>query len=164
MEIAVITVSDRSYNKEREDLSGKLLIDYLKSKYNNIFYEIVPDDINIIKKVIKKFVKKNINLILTTGGTGFSKRDVTPEATRKIIDKEAPGITEYIRRVNSLEYNINSYLSRAICGIKNNSIILNLPGSPDGALKCYKIAEELLIHTVKLINGEIKDCFKSFNS
>ncbi len=159
MEIAVITVSDRSYKGEREDLSGPALIEYLKPKAGNIFYEIVPDDISLIKKAINKFVKKNVSLILTTGGTGFAKRDVTPEATKKVIDKEASGITEYIRRVNS-ENSINSYLSRAICGIKNNSIILNLPGSPDGALKCYQIAEKLLDHGIKLINGEIKDCAK----
>ncbi|HOL56061.1 MAG TPA: MogA/MoaB family molybdenum cofactor biosynthesis protein [Spirochaetota bacterium] len=157
MEIAVITVSDRSYNGIREDKTGPILIEYLESKGNKVFYELVPDDIRLIKKVLTKFIKKSIPLILTNGGTGFAKRDVTPEATKKVIKKEAPGIMEYIRMENS-KNSINSYLSRGICGIKNKTIILNLPGSPQGALQCYKIVEQLIEHGINLINENIKDC------
>lgn len=159
MVIGVITVSDRSFKGIREDMTGPTLIEYLKSKDNEVIYKLVPDDIGKIKSALNKFIKKNIPLIITNGGTGFAKRDVTPEATKKIIEKEASGIMEYIRIENS-KNSINSYLSRGVCGIKNNSIIINLPGSPDGALQCYKIVENLLEHGIKLLNGEIKDCNK----
>jgi molybdenum cofactor synthesis domain-containing protein len=162
LKIAVITISDRSFKGEREDLTGKQLINYLKEKStdNLILYKIIPDEKEIIKKELTYHSKaEKVNVILTCGGTGFAKRDVTPEATGEIIQKLAPGIAELIRYENSKK-NINSYLSRGICGIFEDTIIINLPGSPDGALSCYKIVEPLLNHGVELINGSIKDCKK----
>jgi molybdenum cofactor synthesis domain-containing protein len=94
---------------------------------------------------------------LTCGGTGFAKRDVTPEATRELIEKEAPGVAEFMR-IENFKNNKNSFLSRGVCGVLNDTVIVNLPGSPNGALESYKIIEKLLSHCLGLINGDIKNC------
>ncbi|HPO49388.1 MAG TPA: MogA/MoaB family molybdenum cofactor biosynthesis protein [Spirochaetota bacterium] len=161
MEIAVVIVSDRSSRGERDDITGPELIDYLKSDgISQVIYRLVPDDKEAIKKNLNELIAMKINLILTSGGTGFAKRDLTPEATREVIEKEAPGIAEFIR-IENYKNSKNSFLSRGVCGIKNETIILNLPGSPKGALESYKIVEKLIPHCVSLINGSISDCLAS---
>jgi molybdopterin adenylyltransferase len=157
--IVVITVSDRSYAGERKDVTGPELINYLKDKTDLIEYKLIPDDMDMIKGELIKYSKiEKADLILTCGGTGFSKKDITPESTLEIIEREAPGIMEYIRSENAKK-SPRSYLSRGICGIIGETIIINLPGSPDGAVCSYKIAEPLLSHCIELLKGEIKDCF-----
>jgi len=157
LKIALVIASDRSFRGERDDLTGPLVIEYLKKDKNEVFYQIIPDEKDIIKQTLLDFVGKNVNLILTSGGTGFAKRDVTPEATKEVIEKEAPGIAEYMRAENA-KNSKNSFLSRGICGIKNETLIINLPGSPNGALECYKIVEPLLNHAIQLLTNSIKDC------
>lgn len=159
MEIALITISDRASTGEREDLTGPGLRDYINARYNyKVHYEVISDDFKIIKKTLKRLSDNtNINIILTCGGTGFSSRDNTPEATKAIIEKEAPGIPELMRIENAKNHQ-NSFLSRGICGIRKRSVIINLPGSPNGALENFKIIEKIIIHGVSLLNRDIKNC------
>jgi len=160
--IAVVIVSDRSSRGERKDLTGPKLIDYLQSKniYENpILYKVIPDEKEIIKNTLLEYAKDRVNIVLTSGGTGFAKRDVTPEATKEVIEKEAPGIAEFIR-IENYKNSKNSFLSRGVCGIINETIIVNLPGSPNGALDSFKIVENLLPHCVSLVCGLVKDCAK----
>ena len=159
MKIAVLTISDRSYNGLREDITGKNLIDYIKKEgiYTEIKGKILPDEKELIKKELLELSNKYVNLILTCGGTGFGKRDVTPEATMEVLDREAPGLQEYIRFENN-KVNKNAFLSRGRSGVVNNTIVVNLPGSPDGALSCYKIISKMIEHPLSLLSGVIKDC------
>ncbi|MBP7552573.1 MAG: MogA/MoaB family molybdenum cofactor biosynthesis protein [Spirochaetes bacterium] len=159
MTILVLTISDRSHKGEREDLTGPRLTEYIKYQENNeVYYDISPDEKAVIKEKILYYIKeRKVQIVLTCGGTGFAKRDVTPEATKELVEKEAPGIAEYMRLEN-FKNNKNSFLSRGICGILNDSIIINLPGSPNGALESYKIIENLLLHCVALLKGDIKNC------
>lgn len=159
MEIALIIVSDRSYNGEREDRTGPLLQDYLKSRGGKVEYLLLPDDKEMIKEGLLRFSRAGKELILTSGGTGFAPRDLTPEATKEVLEREAPGLSELIRYKNAANSK-NSYLSRGVCGTIGRSVIINLPGSPGGALDCYKIVEELLNHACSLLQGEVKDCAK----
>lgn len=161
MTISVIIVSDRCSKGERKDLTGEKLLEYLRSqKYDIMDYMVIPDEKDLIKETLIKISNEKVNLIITSGGTGFAKRDVTPEATKEVIEKEAAGIAEFMRLENS-KNTPNSFLSRGTCGILKESIILNLPGSPNGALESFKVAEPLLSHCVSLVCGEVKDCAPS---
>lgn len=158
--VAIITVSDRSSRGERDDLSGPAIEKWAVSQ-NYLIKEkiIIPDEKDLISAQLTKFSDENINLILTTGGTGFAKRDVTPEATRAVIQKEAPGFGEAMR-ASSLKITPHAMLSRAIAGIRNNSLIINLPGSPKGAIENLQAIEKALPHAISLLNGEVTDCGK----
>lgn len=131
---SVITVSDRAYRKEYEDLSGPNLVSILKEKgYEVVFTTIVPDEYDQIKKAILTCIDElNIHLVITSGGTGFSKRDITPEVTKDVIEREVPGIPE-VMRMESMKITDRACLSRSVCGIRKNSLILNLPGSKKGS-------------------------------
>lgn len=157
----VITVSDRCYNNLREDLTGPDVSQLLISNgYNVIENEIVPDDVFMIKEALNKAVSANINLIITAGGTGFSKRDVTPEATLDVIERATPGISEYIR-MKSMEITPRGMLSRGVSGIKNNSLIINLPGSPKAACENLSFVLEPVEHGLKMLLSESADCANS---
>ncbi len=118
---------------------------------------VLPDEEKLIVKELKKNIDEKINLILTTGGTGFSTRDVTPEATRKVIEKEAPGIAEAMR-ISSMKYTNRAMLSRGICGIKNQTVILNLPGSPKACKENLEAVIEPLIHGIETLVGSATEC------
>ena len=154
----VITVSDRCFNNIRVDEAGptvkKLLEEY---NYEVCDIVIVPDEINNIAEQLKKAVNDNINIVVTTGGTGFSKRDVTPEATKLVVEREAAGISEYMR-MKSIEITPRGMLSRGVCGIKNNSIIINLPGSPKAARENLLFVIDSLEHGLKMLLSEQSDC------
>ncbi len=156
----VITVSDRCYNKEREDFSGTVVKQLLED--NSYLVEeavIIPDEKGTIIDTLNFFVNKNVSLIVTTGGTGFSKRDITPEATKAVIEREAPGIAEYMR-YKSLEITPRAMLSRSVCGIKNNSLLINLPGSPKAAAENLSAVIDTLKHGLDVLNSKINDCAK----
>lgn len=149
--VNILTVSDRSYRGERADKSGPTIIDFLKENDFLIHdYQIVPDEMEYIKNALAKWVEEKIPLIFTTGGTGFAPRDITPEATLAIIEKETPGISEYLR-YKSFQITPHATLSRAVSGIKNHSLIINLPGSPKAARECLEFLLPVLPHAIELI-------------
>ncbi len=154
----VITVSDRCYTNRRVDEAGpavkKLLEEY---NFNVSNVVIVPDEISYIADELEKAVNENINLIVTSGGTGFSKRDVTPEATKCVIEREASGISEFMR-MKSMEITPRGMLSRGVSGIKNNSLIINLPGSPKAAIENLSFVISSLEHGLKMLLSEQTDC------
>lgn len=152
--VAVITISDRSFRNERPDLSGPALINYVKSLGWKVdFYEIVSDDLELIEKALRKAVADlHVDLILTTGGTGLATRDNTPEATQRVIEKSIPGLAEYMRQVG-FSQNPNALLSRAVTGMSNGKLIINLPGSPNGAINSLQSIVEVIPHAIGIINN-----------
>lgn len=149
--VAVLTVSDRSHRGERLDKSGPVIIDLLK--LNNFIihdYKITPDETEEIVSFLSGWINENIPLIFTTGGTGFAPRDKTPEATKLIIEKETPGISEYLR-YKSYQITPHATLSRGVSGIKSNSLIINLPGSPKAAKECIEFLLPVLPHAIELM-------------
>lgn len=153
LKISVITVSDRAYSGEYEDRSGPAIVKVLEESGINtkIHCVIVPDDKNKIKNELELNLGKDY--IFTTGGTGISPRDFTPDVTRQFCDYELPGIQEYLR-AESLKETPFALFSRGFCGIKGRTIIVNFPGSVKGAAFCSKLMIPLLEHGVKMIRGE----------
>jgi len=155
----IITVSDKGSRGQREDLSSEAIRLILgKIEAQVIGYEIVPDEIDLIQKAIVDAADNlKADLILTTGGTGLSTRDVTPEATRAVIEKLVPGISEIIR-MESFKKTPMAILSRAIAGIRKNSLIINLPGSPKGVRESLGIILGALPHGIAILKGEDSEC------
>jgi len=149
---AILTVSDRSSRGERPDESGPRLQAFLREQgWDIVGYAIVPDDIEAIRqKIIEWCDRDSPDLILTTGGTGVSPRDVTPEATQTVIERPLPGIAEAMR-AESLKITPHGMLSRATAGIRKRTIIINLPGSPKGALENLKVILPALPHAIALL-------------
>ncbi|MDL1956067.1 MAG: MogA/MoaB family molybdenum cofactor biosynthesis protein [Candidatus Desulfofervidus auxilii] len=157
--VGVLTISDKGSKGEREDKSGKLLQEILKkSGFEIKAYTIVPDEeIAIIEKLKEWTDKKQLDLILTTGGTGLTPRDVTPEATQKIIEKIIPGIEEALR-IEGMKKTPFSILSRGIAGIRKKTLIINLPGSPKAVQESMEIILPILFHAIDKIKGDLKEC------
>ena len=156
--IGIITVSDRSSRGERDDLSGPEIKKWSEKMNFTVIDEIiVPDEADVIKKTLIELSDKGLDLVLTTGGTGFAPRDVTPEATRAVIEREAPGFTE-VMRMRSLQITPHAMLSRAVSGIRKSTLIINLPGSPKGARENLEFIESAIPHALKLLKNEVKDC------
>jgi molybdenum cofactor synthesis domain-containing protein len=155
LNFAILTVSDRSAIGEREDLSGPALVNAISNAgWVPVQTQIVPDDMDEISRVLIEWSDRgDIQVILTTGGTGFSPRDVTPEATRQVIDRPAPGIAETMRS-ESLKITPHAMLSRAEAGIRKTTLIVNLPGSPKGALENFRIIAPVLSHAVQLLEDD----------
>lgn len=154
IKIGIITVSDRSFRGEREDLSGPLIKKMINDLGKVIDYEIVPDEKSIISQTIKKMVDElMVDLVLTTGGTGLSSRDVTPEATREVIEKEIPGFGE-IMRIKGFEKTPYALLSRAIAGKRKKSLIINLPGSPKAVKENLELILPVTPHALDIIKGK----------
>ena len=152
---AIITVSDtRGIDN---DLSGDKLVELLTSLDAVIAERIVTtDDLENLRNIIYSLTEREeINLIMTTGGTGFGPRDNTPEATRAVIEREAPGLAEAIRRETAAKTPM-AMLSRGICGIRGNTLIINLPGSPKGVEECFEVIRPVLAHAIRLVNGDTK--------
>ncbi len=149
---AILTISD-TRNKTNDE-SGKGIMELLKKDFELCAYDIVKDDKQAIKDILIHYADTlGVDVILTTGGTGLSPRDVTPEATAEVIDRQVPGISEFIR-IEGLQHTEKSMLSRGISGIRKNSLIINLPGSPKGARESLNTVLKILPHAVSMLKGE----------
>jgi len=155
---AILIASDRSFSNKRPDSTGPGLEKRLSFLgYRKITREIVPDDIQAISSLLKKWIwVDRIHLILISGGTGVSPTDVTPEATMNIIERRIPGMEEAMRSASS-KITPFAMLSRAVVGAVANSLIVNLPGSPKGAIENLRVIEPAIEHALLLINGEKPD-------
>jgi molybdenum cofactor synthesis domain-containing protein len=152
MKIAILTISDRGAAGESEDKSGPLIAQIISQRttWNIAQQEIIPDDQPTIARTLLQWCEAGYNLILTTGGTGFAPRDVTPEATRQVIEREAPGIAEALR-AESLKITRHAMLSRAVAGIRGQTLIINLPGSPKAVKENLDILLPILPHALALL-------------
>jgi molybdopterin adenylyltransferase len=155
---AVLIASDRAYNGVRPDKTGPGLKSYLEILgYPVASLEVVPDDKHAIVTVLNKWIEiDGINLILVSGGTGLSPRDITPEATLEVIERRIPGMEEAMRQTSFKKYP-HAILSRAVAGCAGGSLIIDLPGSPQGALDNLKVIEPALMHALELITGGTPD-------
>jgi molybdopterin adenylyltransferase len=151
----VVTVSDS--RRETDDISGKTLVELLNSIGAEIVEKfIVSDDFDHLRQTLYVLTEREeVNLIVTTGGTGFAERDNTPEATRAVVEKEAPGLAEAMRLETS-RINPKAMLSRGVCGIRNNTLIINLPGSPKAVRECFAVIKDVLPHAVSLLAGNTR--------
>jgi molybdopterin adenylyltransferase len=157
--VAILTISDRGSKGEREDSSGPLIQDMVKDlPAEVVHYEIIPDEKDEIIKSLKKSADHlKADLILTTGGTGLSPRDVTPDATLKVIEKEVPGFSEAMR-AESLKKTPHAMISRAIVGIRGSSLIVNLPGSPKSVRENLSVILPALPHALSKLKGDPSEC------
>jgi molybdenum cofactor synthesis domain-containing protein len=153
--IAILTVSDRSSSGERPDASGPALEEVIIAQgWQVVHKDIVPDDFDLLRDTLSGWADGGeFDVILTTGGTGFSPRDVTPEATQAVVERMAPGLAEAMRMA-SLRVTPHAMLSRAAAGIRKKTLIINLPGSPRGAVENLRVILPVLPHAVQLIKGE----------
>ena len=151
----VITVSDACSRGERKDESGAALVELLKEMGASVVAtEIVPDDLDPLAEKLRQYAdREDVNLIITTGGTGVAPRDNTPEATRAVIEREAPGLAEAMR-METLKQTPMSMISRGVCGLRSNALIINLPGSPAGVRACFAIVKPVLPHAIALLAGK----------
>ncbi|MCS7281222.1 MAG: molybdopterin adenylyltransferase [Desulfobacterota bacterium] len=155
---AIVTVSDKGSRGEREDKSGPSVRALLEDKYLVEKIIVVPDEEETISTTIAKLIdEEGIDLVITTGGTGISPRDVTPEATKRVIEKELPGFSE-IMRVESYKITPHGIISRGICGIRKKSLIINLPGSPKAAKECLSFVIDAIPHTLSKLKGSTEEC------
>ncbi|MBV9240417.1 MAG: MogA/MoaB family molybdenum cofactor biosynthesis protein, partial [Acidobacteria bacterium] len=150
---AVVTVSDT--RSKTDDISGDRLVELLSSEKIEITERVVTtDDLDTLTEALRALCRRqDINLILTTGGTGFAPRDNTPEATGAVIEREAQGIAEAIRRETASKTPL-SMLSRGIAGIRGKTLIINLPGSPKAVEECFEVVRPVLSHAIELLAGE----------
>ena len=153
LSFGILTVSDRSAQAERPDLSGPALVELITAQGWTVGRTaIVADDLPALRKVLSDWADgAGLDVILTTGGTGFSPRDVTPEATRLVIDREAPGLVEAMR-LESLKITPHAMLSRAVAGMRGKVLIINLPGSPRAAMQNLQVILPVLPHAVELLH------------
>lgn len=155
----VLTLSDKGSRGEREDLSGPEAARMLRTiGIETVHSEVVPDEAEIIAAKLVEFAdRRGLDLVVTTGGTGVSPRDVTPEATLKVIDREIPGMAEAMRRESMLK-TPHAMISRAVAGIRGQTLIVNLPGSPKGVRENLAVILPALKHAIEKIKGDPADC------
>ena len=155
---AILTISDKGSRGEREDRSGVALKEMLpQDRFSVVEQGIVPDEVEDIRKKLQEFCDSGLDLILTTGGTGVSPRDVTPEATKEVIEKEVPGMAEAMRR-ESTRITPHGMVSRAVVGFRGGTLIVNLPGSPKAAKENLEVVLPAIPHTLEKIQGDPSDC------
>lgn len=151
----ILTLSDRSSRGERADSSGPALANLIQAEgWSVVSQSLLPDDESAIREILISWAdSREVDVILTTGGTGFSPRDVTPEATRAVIERDAPGLAEAMR-ATSLKVTPHAMLSRIVTGIRGNTLIINLPGSPKGAVENLQVIVPVLPHAVQLLHED----------
>jgi molybdenum cofactor synthesis domain-containing protein len=155
LRFGILTVSDRSSRGERPDSSGPALVEQIsRNGWQAVKIAIVPDDFQVLVDTLVAWADSGeMDVVLTTGGTGFSPRDVTPEATSRVIERLAPGLTE-VMRSESLKVTPHAMLSRAVAGLRGQTLIVNLPGSPKGALENLAVILPVLPHAVELLQDD----------
>lgn len=155
----ILILSDKGSRGEREDMSGQQIREMLEGHgFEFLYYEVIPDEKELIReKLILACDKLRLDLILTSGGTGFSRRDVTPEATMEVIEKLTPGIPEAIR-FYGLQKTPKAMLSRAVAGIRGNTLIINLPGSVKGVRESLEAVMPALDHGLDILIGSATEC------
>jgi len=156
---AVLTASDKGAAGEREDLSGRLLQELLqKEGFSIADYAVVPDERALISaKLCRLCDELRVNLVLTTGGTGFSPRDITPEATCDVLERPAPGLAEAMRAA-SMKITPKAMLSRAVAGIRSKTLIINMPGSPKAVRESFEAIIPALVHGLEIMLGAAGEC------
>jgi molybdenum cofactor synthesis domain-containing protein len=158
---SILTVSDKGSAGLREDASGKVIEEIMLASSGQLLeYAVVPDERSKISAKLITMCQNGANLVLTTGGTGFSPRDVTPEATLDVIERLVPGIPEAMR-AKSLEVTPRAMLSRATAGIRRQTLIINLPGSPKAVKECLEVILPVLEHAIAILTGESGECARS---
>jgi molybdenum cofactor synthesis domain-containing protein len=155
LRVAILTVSDRSARGERADASGPALVELIKARGWEVAHsDVLPDDLNTLSELIAfRADRGDVDVILTTGGTGFAPRDVTPEATRAVIEREAQGLAEAMRAASAAK-SPHAMLSRAIAGIRGRVLIINLPGNPKAAVENLQVVLPALEHAVNLLRDD----------
>lgn len=157
---AILTLSDKGSKGEREDRSGPAIKEILKAIDADVcYYDVLPDEKDLIKEKLIDYTNK-VDLIITTGGTGLSPRDVTPEATREVIEREIPGIPE-IMRIEGMKKTPRAMLSRAVAGIRRDTLIINLPGSPAAVRENLQVILDTIPHAIEKIKGDTTECGRS---
>ena len=154
IKVAILTISDKASDGSREDISGPTIEQMLpRDMYNVCEKIIIPDDFRIVVGVLRDFAdQKAMDLVLTTGGTGLGPRDVTPEATTSVCDRLVPGLSEILRS-ESFKRTPNAVLSRGVSGMRESTLIINLPGSPKAVRECLEIILDVLPHAVEMMRG-----------
>jgi len=158
LKIGIITASDKGAKGEREDLSAAVIREEVRDLGEVIAYAIVPDEKELLQaKMIEFADQRQVDLLFTTGGTGFAPRDVTPEATMAVIDRFVPGLGEAMR-LESLKVTPQAMLSRGVAGIRNRTLIINLPGSPKAVRECLQAIKPALPHGMDILLGKAGEC------
>lgn len=160
MKAGILTASDRSYLGQREDGSGLLLKSFVQDLPAEVaLYQVLPDEKEKIQEMLLRMVNDfHCDVIFTTGGTGLAPRDVTPEATREILEREIPGIAEALR-ARGIKEKPTAMLSRGLAGVRAKTLIINLPGSPKAVEDSFLVLRPILVHAVQLIQGKVSDCW-----
>lgn len=154
----MVTVSDKGAAGEREDRSGKVVRELLEAAGLAVGRsEIVPDEVEVLSGLMVELCDRGFDLVVTTGGTGISPRDVTPEATRAVIDREVPGMAEAMR-ASSCRVTPHAMISRAVCGLRGATLIINLPGSPKGAKENLEVVMPAVPHALEVAGGLASEC------
>ena len=158
--VAVLISSDKGARGEREDLSGPAVVSVLQGLAEVVALDVLPDEKElIIEKLIDYADRLKVDIVFTSGGTGFAPRDVSPEATLAVCDRLVPGITDAMR-LRSLQVTDRAMLSRAIAGIRGSTLIINLPGSPKAVRECLEVFLPVMDHAVETLRGEAYECAK----
>jgi molybdenum cofactor synthesis domain-containing protein len=152
--VGVLTISDAGYKGERVDASGDAISEMMaREGFHQVCRDVVPDEVELISERLAQWCDAGeVDVVLTTGGTGLGPRDVTPEATRAVIEFEVPGISEALR-VQTLQKTPLAMLSRAVAGVRSGCLIVNLPGSPAGVRECLEVAVPVIPHALEMLKG-----------